>query len=178
MTFFFYSNTCLFSSSPWSNQLLTSVVFYKIWAFWSNVEISISTSVPSNYGAICIVTVFGCVLNIIRVSSPRVCVCVCCFTASFFGCVRQILLDSTPSLPTETSLIRICCTNWRMLPRRRSSETFPHWDTCSSLWPDPAAPGLVQSYLAHMPPCQGLTYPWTNLIFLTGVFCAEPNSKF
>lgn len=110
-------------------------------------------------------------LNIIRVSPHRRWfVCVCCFTASFCGCLRQILMDSTLTLPTETSLIRICCTNWRMLPRWRSSETFPHWDTCSLLWPDPGALGLVQSYLAHMPPSQGLTYPWTNLIFLTGVF--------
>lgn len=91
----------------------------------------------------------------------RECKRVSCFTASFLGCLalQTNPHGQGPGSPTENSLIRICCTNRRMLTGWESNKAFPPRDTCSSPRPDPAALGLVESYLAHMPPSQGLGYP-------------------
>ncbi|KAI9517264.1 hypothetical protein NQZ68_008524 [Dissostichus eleginoides] len=75
----------------------------------------------------------------------------------------QILADRALVPPTENSLIRICCTNWRIFTGLGSNKAFPPRDTCSSLRSDPGAVGRVESYLAHMAPGQGLSYPWINL---------------
>lgn len=112
-------------------------------------------------------------LNIIWLPSPH---------QSYFVCVRRStgllhcvfpwlfsLEDKSPStgpwfpLQRTASLGFVAQTGecWLVEGATRPS---PPQDTCSLLWPDPGVLGLVESYLAHMPPSQGLAYPWANLI--------------
>lgn len=95
-----------------------------------------------------------------------VCVCVSkrvgCFTASFLGCValETNLRRQGPASPTENSLIRICCTNWRMLTDLGRNKAFSlpgthgaHCGLTLELW------ALSNHIWLICLPVRGLCYP-------------------
>lgn len=155
---FFIQLPVLFHFDPYQTSLL-EFIWPEIYCgcignmHWENIPASaiwrlasllksdaVSTSAPSYLWSLLHSVINVCfMLNMIRVSSPHHCWLVCCFTASFFGCLRQILMDRTPTLPTETSLIRICCTNWRMLKEQQDIPSLGHM-LLAVAWPWSSGP--------------------------------------